>query len=84
MIVISYLYEDCEMCDIFRDNLSGLHEQNRIVKNIVAYKCSEAYKHMVNQFDVRLELITTEWILDLFSHLIPLANYKTFLIKFVE
>jgi len=84
MIIISYLYEDCEMCDIFKEKLSGLHEQNRIIKNIIAYKCSDIYKHMVNQFDVSLELITTEWVLDLFSHLIPLSSYKFFLENFIK
>jgi len=80
----SYLFEDCELCDVYREDMSGLHSHNKVIKNVIRMKCPEVYSHLVTQFDVEIECITTPWIIDLFSSLIPLDLYKFFLEKFVQ
>lgn len=84
LIVLTYLFEDCELCDLYKDNLNGLSERTWMIKNLLALKCKPLYDHMVNLYDVKPEIIVTEWILDLFSHTIPLAQYKDFMNRFIK
>ena len=47
LIVITYLYEDCELCDVYKENLSGLHEHTRIIKNLLSLKLKPLYRHLL-------------------------------------
>jgi len=46
LIFVTYLYEECELCDIYKDDLAGLHERNAQIKNLIALKLPDLYQHM--------------------------------------
>ena len=77
LIITSYLFEDNELCDLYRDGLVGLHTHNKIVKNLIALKMPDLYNHLVEEYDVRID-VCSDWVLNLFSHLIPINLYVSF------
>ena len=73
-MILTYLFEDCELCDMYKDNLQGLVEHNKILKNLLSLKIPELYDHLIVKYEIRLDIMTV-WIIDLFSHVIPLNHY---------
>ena len=45
--IVSFLVEDCELCDVLSPDLTGLHAQNAVIKNLLAIKLPDLYSHMV-------------------------------------
>jgi hypothetical protein len=81
--LMSHLLEDYEyqLCDIYAENLIGVHHHNKQLVMLLAKHLPVLDKHM-KEFDISLEIFTTNWVIDLFSHIIPLADYKLFLNSF--
>jgi len=52
LVVATFLFEECELCDMYKDNLQGLAERNKIIKHIIALKCGPLYNHMVSLYSV--------------------------------
>jgi hypothetical protein len=74
LVLATSLIEDYEMCDVYKDNLDGLHYHNSVIDKMMSVRKEKLYGHiMIN--GVLTEMFTTSWVLDLFSHVIPLDIY---------
>ena len=77
LTLITALLEQYELCNVFKDNLEGLHEHNEIVSKLIESQLGVLHAHFT-VVGVSTEMFTTSWILDLFSHIIPLSEYGQF------
>lgn len=81
--IMSHLLENLQLCDIYAENLIGVHYHNEQLSRLTEKHLPELYGHM-KQYDINLEIFTTQWIIDLFSHIISLQDYRLFLDSFLE
>ena len=81
--LMSHLLEDYQLCDIYSENLVGVHHHNKQLVYLLERHLPELDQHL-KDFDISLEIFTTQWGIDLFSHIIPLNIYKLFLDSFFE
>lgn len=63
--------------------MSGLHQRNGEIKSMIARKLPALNDHFT-EIGIDSQMFTTEWILDLFSHIIPLNFYGKFLDSFFQ
>jgi hypothetical protein len=83
LFLTTILIEDHELCDIYREDVQGLHFHNNNIKIIIARKLPKLSAHF-DEIGIDSQMFTTEWVLDLFSHIIPLNLYGQFLDNFYE
>ena len=81
--LMSHLIENVQLCDVYAENLVGVHYHNQNLLVLFRKHLPKLSWHL-KKFDVNLEIFTTQWIIDLFSHLIPLEQYKLFLDSFFQ
>lgn len=82
LFLITVLFEDYELCDVYREDMHGLHSRNAKIKDIIELKLPNLFDHFV-EIGIEPQMFTTEWILDLFSHIIPIDIYSHFLDNFI-
>lgn len=82
LFLITVLFEDYELCDVYREDMQGLHSRNAIIKDIIQKKLPDLYDHFM-EIGIEPQMFTTEWVLDLFSHIIPIDTYCNFLDNFI-
>lgn len=82
LFLITVLIEDYELWDIYRENVQGLHLRNGIIKDQIQEKLPELGEQFT-EIGIDPQMFTTEWVLDLFSHIIPLNLYGQFLDNFI-
>jgi hypothetical protein len=82
LFLITVLMEDYELYDIYREDVAGLHARNTRLKNLVELRLPNISAHF-SEIGIEPQMFTTEWILDLFSHTIPLNYYGGFLDNFI-
>jgi hypothetical protein len=80
--IMSYLIETLQLWDVYAENLVGVHYHNRSLTNLVEKHLPDLYKHLC-EHDVNLEIFFTQWIIDLFSHIISFEDYWLFLDNFM-
>ena len=83
LFLITVLFEDYELWDVYRIDVSGLHERNQKIKNIITINLPDLAQNFA-EIGLEPQMFTTEWILDLFSHIIPLNYYGKFLDTFIS
>lgn len=83
LFLITVLIEDYELWDVYRVDVSGLHQRNGEMKNLIAKKLPALNDHFT-EIGIDSQMFTTEWVLDLFSHIIPLNFYGKFLDSFFQ
>lgn len=66
------LFEDIGMCEVFKVDLIGLTNQNKILSERIESQIPDLANKFI-EFDVLPEMFTTTWVLILFSHVIPMA-----------
>lgn len=76
--LMSHLLEDYQLWDIFSENLVGVHYHNGVLVKLFEKHIPRLYEHF-KEHEINLEIFTTQWVIDLFSHIIPLWDYKLFL-----
>lgn len=81
--LMSYLLEDLQLCDVYAENLVGVHYHNQRLIKLLEKHLPNLDKHL-KEHDVNLEIFSTQWIIDLFSHIIPLKDYWLFLESFLR
>ena len=76
ILIISKLnnYLNIIKSDWYAENLVGVHYHNKKLWELTAQYLPELSLHLKN-YDVNIEVFTTQWIIDLFSHIIPLNEY---------
>ena len=62
--------------------MTGLHEKNQHIKHIIKKHLPRLSNHF-EEIGLDTQMLTTEWILDLFSHTVPLNFYGKFLDNFI-
>lgn len=62
--------------------MTGLHDRNSKIKKAVAEEMPDLNAHF-EEIGIDPQMFTTEWVLDLFSHIIPLNLYGHFLDNFI-
>ena len=72
--LMSHLLENLQLCDIYAENLVGVHYHNSRLWDLIAKHLPKFADHLKTH-DVNIEIFTTQWIIDLFSHIIPLNEY---------
>ena len=80
--IFSHLIENLLLCDIYAENLVGVTYHNGILIKLVGKHLPELNKHL-EFHEINLEMFFTSWIIDLFSHIIPLNEYWAFLNNFL-
>lgn len=83
LFLITVLIEDYELCDVYRVDVTGLHQRNGVIKTLVEQKLKDVHDHFI-EIGIDPQMFTTEWVLDLFSHIIPLNFYGKFLDNFIH
>ena len=63
--------------------MNGLIRHNEKIKELVEEHLNELFIHF-EFYEINLDIFTTQWLLDLFSHIIPLADYHLFLDEFIN
>lgn len=81
--LMSHLIENWQMCDIYSENLEGVHEHNKKLAELTAKHLPEFHSFLW-EYEVKLEFYSTQWIIDLFSHTIPLQEYYLFFDSFLK
>ena len=81
LFLITVLMEDYEMWDVYREDMQGLHIRNGIIKDKIQQNLPDLYDHFMD-IGIDPQMFTTEWVLDLFSHIIPISFYGNFLDNF--
>ena len=79
--LMSYLLENFQLWDVYAENLVGVHYHNNKLTELTLMHLPKLSEHLTN-YDVNIEIFTTQWIIDLFSHVIPLEEYWRFLEQF--
>lgn len=62
--------------------MQGLHERNNEIKELIQAKLPELSDHFA-EIGIDSQMFTTEWVLDLLSHIIPIEMYGQFLDNFL-
>ena len=83
LFLITVLMEDYELWDIYREDVLGLHSRNNVIREIVQKRLPDLFDHFI-EIGIEPQMFTTEWILDLFSHIIPINMYGKFLDSFIS
>lgn len=81
--LMSYLLENLQLWDVYAENLVGVHYHNQRLTKLLEKHLPNLDKHL-KEYDVNLEIFSTQWIIDLFSHIIPLKDYWLFLDSFLK
>lgn len=83
LFLCTVLIEDYELCDVYRVDVAGLHSRNSVIKSLIQRNLVLLNNHF-EEIGLDPQMFTTEWVLDLFSHTIPLNFYGKFLDNFFE
>ena len=83
LFLITILFEDYELWDVYRAEVQGLHQRNKEWKLMIE-KCLPKIHLHFTQIGLDPQMFTTEWVLDLFSHTIPLNYFGKFLDNFIS
>jgi len=81
--LVSHLFENLQLCDVFAEDLVGVHLHNERLVQLVEKHLPEFNQFMID-FDIRLEIYSTQWIITLFSQVIPLEEYYLFFDSFLR
>lgn len=68
---------------MYRQDVQGLHYHNNQIKLTIIERLPDLSCH-IDEIGIDTQMFTTEWVLDLFSHIIPLNLYGQFLDNFLE
>ena len=83
LILTESLMEDYELCSVYEDTLQGLHQHNQVLSELISKLKPSLFTHMTTA-GILTPMFTTAWVLDLFSHIIPLDEYSNFLDNFFK
>jgi hypothetical protein len=83
LFMCTVLIEDYELWDVYRVDVTGLHTRNAVLKTLIERNLANLNNHFVD-IGLDTQMFTTEWVLDLFSHTIPLNFYGKFLDNFIQ
>lgn len=64
------LIEECELRDIFQQNLPGLTKHTYIIRLLVKKHLPKLHEHF-EQFNVRPEMYASDWIFSVFTSVLP-------------
>lgn len=76
--IMIYLMDNLKMYYIYGEGLKGVSFHNELLSKHVEMQLPELSQHL-KLHEINLEVFFTQWILDLFSHIIPLSEYWSFL-----
>ena len=68
---------------MFAEDLIGVHYHNKQLVKYTEENLPILDKHL-KEHGINLEIFSTQWVIDLFSHIIPIEDYKLFLDSFFK
>lgn len=80
--IMSHWIENLQLWDVYAENLVGVHYHNERLTSLVEKHLPDLFSHL-QMHDVNLEIFFTQWIIDLFSHIISFEDYWLFLDNFL-
>ena len=66
--------EEYDLCNVYKFDLSGLTVHNRNIAHKIMVDLPDL-SDKFSETEVLTEMFTTPWVLDLFSHIIPIELY---------
>ena len=76
------LIEDYQLCDVYGEDLSGVNLHCSVLSMLVNVRLPTLQQHFARH-NIQIQMFCSEWILTLFSSLVPLELHHHFISNFL-
>ena len=77
------LLEEYDVCDNYESDLQGVNKHCSKLESLVAYHLPSLHNHF-QKHSIQMHMFSIDWILTLFSSLVPLDSHHIFLNHFLD